>query len=170
MNTPELWPGDTLCYGVRDLFDYVVAVKTWCLETVHVEIYIGEGRSIASRPKGGVDIYPVRFDQLTRVRRPSQTSSFDFESMMHWFREPYNPATGHGVRGQNYDYLALLCFTLIVKHGKPGRMHCSELWTRAHRAAKYPVIAHDWDADKVAPAQCLQTPVLETVWKAKVNG
>ena len=161
----QILPGDTLIYGPSEWYDYGIVIKTWS-RACHVEIAVGGGQAIASRNGIGVNIYPLRMAQLIAVRRPAQPASFDFQAMMDWFSVPYDPRKGTGIRGQAYDWAGLLCFVLAVKQGSPHKMFCSEFWTRAHRAAKYPVIAEDWDADKVAPAQCFQTPVLTTVWRA----
>lgn len=153
MNPPiPLLPGDTLVYGVCDLVGCVICVKTWS-PACHVEIYAGNEWSIASRNGIGVNFYPRRLDQLIAVRRP--VAPIDFDAGLRWFKT---------VQGQKYDWLGLLCFTLAVKRGSKDRMFCSEFWKRFYPQCGLDVMAPDWDADKTAPAQCLQTPALKTVW------
>jgi hypothetical protein len=160
-----LKPGDTLLYFQQSAFDWLVALKTWNF-VAHCEIYVGSGQSVASR-QGGVNLYPLRLDGLAYIRRPIMP--FDFSSAMNWFSVPYNPRTGRGIEGQKYDYLGLLCFTLAVRQGSPHRMFCSEFATRWYRRAGLYVVAQDYDADRVAPAQLLQSPSLRTVWTRKTR-
>ena len=154
MKTPPipLLPGDTLIYGVCDFAGCMICVKTWS-SACHVEIYAGEDMSFASRNGIGVNRYPLRLAQLIAVRRPIRP--IYFKGGEGWFKT---------VRGQKYDWLGLLCFTLAVKRGSKDRMFCSEFWKRFYPKCHLQVMAPDWDADKTAPAQCLQTPALRTVW------
>ena len=164
VNPPvPLLPGDTLVYGVCDFAGCIICLKTWS-PACHVEIYAGTHvnaetgeetpKSFASRNGIGVDIYDLRLDQLIAVRRPA--NPIDIEKGALWFYEH--------ARGQKYDWLGLLCFTLAVKRGSKDRMFCSEFWKRFYPRCGLDVMAPDWDADKTAPAQCLQTPALKTIW------
>lgn len=156
MNLPaDLQPGDTLVYGRvswHDLFDTITCVKTWS-KACHVEVYSGNGMSIASRNGKGVNIYPFRPAQLIAVRRPK--SAFDWNKGYAWFRNT--------AQGQKYDWLGLLCFTLAVKQGSPNKMFCSEFWKNFFQQCGCDVMAPEWPADMTAPAQCLQTPALVTI-------
>jgi hypothetical protein len=148
-----LLPGDTLVYGPKDLFGLITCVKTWS-GACHVEIYAGNDLSFASRNGIGVNRYPLRLEQLIAVRRPR--NPIHFEMGEAWFKTH--------AQGQKYDWLGLLCFTLAVKQGARNKMFCSEFWKRFYPHCGLDVMAPDWHADKTAPAQCLQTPALETVW------
>jgi hypothetical protein len=154
---PELLPGDTLVYGIADALDCLIAVKTWS-SACHVEVYAGGGMSMASRNGKGVGLYCFRKKQLIAVRRPNLT--FDFGKGSKWFWD--------NALGQKYDWLGLLCFTLAVKQGSPNKMFCSEFWKNFFHETGLDVMAPDWPADKTAPAQCLQTPVLTTIWPKSV--
>lgn len=157
-----LMPGDVLLYGRTPFrksclgwfFGAVINVKTWSRFS-HVEIYDGEGESLASRDGEGVGCYPLRTAQLRCVRRPGPY--FDVDAVRWWFDR---------VDGQKYDWLGLLCFTLAAKRGSPDKMFCSEFVTRALREGRVRPFNPALDADKVAPAQLWQTPALETVWEA----
>jgi hypothetical protein len=149
-----LEPGDTLLYGPSDVFGLLTCLKTWS-PACHVEIYAGNGMSYASRNGIGVNSYPLRLTQLIAIRRPE--FPVDFTRGAHWFDRV--------ARGQAYDWLGLLCFTLAVKQGDPNKMFCSEFWKRFYPCCGLHVIAPDWDADRTSPAQCLQTPALKTIWR-----
>lgn len=152
MNLPDdLLPGDCLCYRPSSLFGWIIAVKTWN-RISHVEGYFGRGWSIGAREKG-VDFYDFRRDHLARVLRPKK--EFDMPVAQQWFQK---------VKGQKYDFLGLLCFTLAVKQGAQDRMFCSEFMTRWYRAGNFHAIAPWIDADHVAPAQFLQSTDFDMVW------
>lgn len=154
-------PGDTLIYWTPCLLDIAISLKTWCWDAAHVEIYRGSSMSVAARASG-VNIYPLRTEGLQYIRRPIMP--FDDKAAMAWFMEPFDPKTQKGVRGQKYDVLGLLIFLSAVKRGSKDRMFCSEFWSRYYRSGGLHVMAEDWDADRVAPAQCRQTPALKTIW------
>jgi hypothetical protein len=134
---------------------WVIAVKTWT-RISHVEVYRGDGLSYASRDGIGVNVYPLRTSNLGFVRRPMQP--FDRDRVAYWFGS---------VRGQKYDWLGLLCFTLAVRQGSPNKMFCSEMATNLYRAAGLDAVNPDLDADTVAPSEFLQTPALRTIWPGK---
>jgi len=154
---PELLPGDTFIYGRAEIYDLAICIKTWCWDACHVEIYAGDGMSMASRNGKGVNLYPFRREQLTYVRRPNMT--FNYANGRKWFNDV--------ARGQKYDWLGLLCFTLAVKQGSPNKMFCSEFWKNFFHETGLDVIAPEWSADATAPAQCRHTPVLTTIWQAQ---
>lgn len=146
--------GDCLLYRPKphSLTGLVIALKTWTW-IAHVEVYKGGGVSLASRDGIGVNAYPLRTEQLGLVRRPNQF--FDLGAALRWFE---------GVKGQKYDWLGLMCFTLAVRQGAPDRMFCSEFAHRLYRSGGLKVFSNDLDADHTAPAQFDQTPVLDTIW------
>lgn len=148
-----LLPGDCLIYFTRDLFGWVTAIKTWS-KTSHVEVYAGEGMSMASRNGKGVNLYPYRADGLVCVRRPLKP--LDLESANHWFNAE--------ARFQGYDWTGLLCFALAAKQGAEDRMFCSEFETRWYRHASLQPFDPDWDADRVPPSFFLVSPLFETIW------
>lgn len=156
----KLIAGDCLLYRrtpftrspVGWFFGFVINRKTWS-KFCHVEVYDGEGKSLASRDGKGVGRYPLRLSELAEVRRPSALN-FSHEIGARWFNK---------VEGQKYDWKGLLCFTLAVKQGALDRMFCSEFATRFYRAAGLELFNPDDDADKISPAQLHQTPNLTTV-------
>lgn len=158
----KLLPGDCLLYGRTPFrrsplgwfFGIVINIKTASRFT-HVEIYDGDGRSLASRDGKGVGRYPLRLEELAEVRRPTALD-FSHELGSRWFQT---------VEGQKYDWKGLLVFTLAVKQGAADRMFCSEFATRFYRKSGLELFNPDDDADKIAPAQLHQTPKLATFWK-----
>lgn len=151
--------GDCLLYRPSSLTGYIIAIKTWT-RISHVEVYAGDvpGRgkmSWASRDGLGVNLYPLRTAGLGLVRRPARWSRWQMSRAEDWFRT---------VRGQKYDWLGLLCFTLAVKQGAKDRMFCSEFALNLYRAAGLEVLAPECVPDHTAPAEFGQTPALRTVW------
>lgn len=153
-NKSLLRAGDTMLYFSRSAVDWAIALKTWT-RVAHVEIYDGEGMSVASRNGLGVNRYPVRWLDLAAVRRPKFNP--DLVSAERWFSLT--------ARGQKYDWLGLLCFTLAVRQGSPDRMFCSEFWTRWMRKAGCEPFNPAWDADRTPPAFCYVSGALETIWE-----
>jgi hypothetical protein len=152
MPLPELLPGDALLYFTRgNLFDYLVALKTWNLVS-HIEIYRGGGMSVAARHKG-VNQYPLRHLDLAYILRPRV--ALDLEKANKWF---------YGVQGQGYDFIGLLVFMSAVKRGTKRKMFCSEFATRFYRHAGSRPFADYYDADRIAPAQFLQSPAFDWIW------
>jgi hypothetical protein len=150
-----LLKGDTLLYfDKRSIVDWIIALKTWS-KIAHVEIYVGQGMSVASRNGIGVNRYALRTDGLICVRRSRVT--LDMNKADEWFQKT--------ARGQKYDFLGLLCFMLAVKRGSLNRMYCSEFWTRWMRRAGSDPFNPDWDADRVPPSFCYSTNALWTVWQ-----
>lgn len=162
METKNLIPGDCLLYGrtpflkspIGWFFGLVINIKTWSRFS-HVEIYAGNKTSMASRDGVGVGFYPLRKDQLLKVRRPSD-KDFDY---------PKGVKFSLLSDGQKYDWLGLLCFTYAVHSGSKDKQFCSEFATRFYRKAGLEPFNPEVDADHVAPAQFDQSPALRTVWK-----
>ena len=97
---PPLEPGDILLYGGTDLVSRLIQFRTWS-DVSHIEIYVGDGRSVASRNGIGVGKYPLRIAGLRRVYRPVP---FNLADSLAWF------AT---VDGTCYGWADLLRFYLI---------------------------------------------------------
>lgn len=147
-----LKPGDCLLYrNTWSFIGWVIRVKTWS-PVNHVEVYIGDGHVISARSTG-TRIYPVTFDNLYEVRRPTET--VDLSAAMKWFMEVAN--------GQGYDWLGLLRF---VQLGKPSliKQFCSELATRWFRKGKVELFTAETDADKVSPGMLRTTIKLPLYW------
>lgn len=151
---PLLKPGDCLLYSPTGIFGLLISLKTWH-QIAHCELYVGDGRSVASRDGIGVGLYPLRTNQLAYVLRPPQ-DVLDWFAFWKWFR---------GVNGQGYDWWGLVRFAWFksVGGGDNGRQFCSEFLTRAYRALGAKIIADVEDADAVVPADFLKSPALTVI-------
>lgn len=152
MNSHDLKPGDCLLYAPCGFFGWLIALKTWN-KVSHVEVYVGNGKSVASRDGQGVGFYELRTKGLVRVLRPR--GEFNISSALLWF---FNFANG-----QKYDWKGILVFALAVSEGSRDRMFCSEFATRFYRAGGFHPFAENYDADHIAPAQFLQSPCFEEI-------
>lgn len=158
----SLREGDLLLYGRTPFFasptswffGLVINFKTWS-DFCHVEIYDGDGESLASRDGDGVGCYPVRLEQLICVRRPG--IGYNHKLVRQWFDRYAD--------GQKYDWKGLLCFALAAKQGAPDRMFCSEFACRAARVGLLKPFNPAMDADKASPAQLWQTPAYHSIWE-----
>jgi hypothetical protein len=148
-----LQKADCLVYRPQSAFGWVIAFKTWSYFS-HVEIYMGDNMSGASRNGLGVNTYLLRTDGISCVLRPRP--SLDFEGYRRWHNQ---------VIGQRYDWIALLIFMLAVKQGAQDRMFCSEYAVRAYRAMGCKPFAEHWDADKTPPAMMYASPIFDVVWE-----
>ena len=150
-----LKPGDCLLYRPkpRSLFGNIIKFKNWH-EVSHVEIYVGAGKSVASRDGLGVAQYPWRDSELAYVLRP--TYPLDWAAFWKWFQT---------VNGQKYDWLGLLRFGWFksIGTGDNSKMFCSEFAARAYRVLNAHVFADAEDADAIAPFQFLTSPNLTWV-------
>lgn len=157
---PQLQPGDAILYKPTDWVGWVIAFKTWT-KTAHIEVYCGDGISFASRNgrgKGnGVNFYPTRLTDLAAIVRPV-SSLYDVKKSIAW---------GHTVVGQPYDWLAILTFSLLVKHGERGKMICSEAATHFYHAGGLRVCQPEWHADRVSPSLYLFTPPFNLIYREK---
>ena len=153
LNPDSLKPGDCLLYAGKSPIDRVIQVKTWSRYS-HVEIYVGDGMSVASRNGIGVNCYTTRLGDLAAVRRPGYLLNLDAARVWH-----------KTVAGQKYDWLGILCFTLAVRQGSPDRQFCSEYARNFYRAGGWDLFNPAVSSDTVAPAQLWQTPLLTTIWE-----
>jgi len=156
-----LQPGDCLLYRPGNLLDWIVAIKTGARIT-HVEVYVGDGTTISSRPSTGVGVRPVttNLERLAYVRRPVGTGFV------------LDPRFNFAI-GKKYDWRGLLGFFLGVRRGSLHRWFCSELATMIYRDSWFqptgkafipfnPQIA----ADHFSPADFYNAGTFETIWRA----
>jgi hypothetical protein len=88
-----LKPGDVLLYKPKGLFGWLIRVKTWH-KIAHVECYVGDGLSVASRDGKGVGKYPLRSSELAVVCRPKPGDCAQLEARDGVVRD----AEGHALR------------------------------------------------------------------------
>jgi hypothetical protein len=152
-----LIPGDVLLYAPSGVFGKIIALKTWSTVS-HVEVYVGNGESVASRDGKGVGKYPFRDTELAFALRPR--APFDLAKALAWFQT---------VDGEGYDWVGLLVFANIRQTGRRDKMWCSNFAARFMRVGlpdDCPLFGAELDADKVAPSTFLSSPNLATFWKA----
>lgn len=148
-----LQPGDCVFYRPTDIFDWAVVLKTWT-RVSHIEVFIGDGYSVASRNGLGVGKYPVRLTDVAAVRRPGP--GFDLEAAMKWFYASAN--------GQKYGWRTLLSFVLLNHNPIEGHMICSEFAAGFQRAGNNPLFAKDWPDYRTPPSLEIATAALTTTW------
>ena len=159
----ELKLGDVLLYGGWSIPDITIWLKTWS-DAQHVEIYTGNGQSIASRPGIGVNLYPLRKDGIRYALRPNQP--FDFLAGMAWFNT--------NAKGQPYAWLDLVEFYppiywLLTKLGflKIKGLICSEFGDLFFQNCVLRLFNPDYPVGAIAPRDYLVTPLLDLVWSWK---
>jgi hypothetical protein len=158
-----LLPGDILLYSGTSLFSKLIQIKT-SSDITHAELFLGEGKCVASRDGKGVEVYPIRWNDLILVMRPISLD-LDMKAGWRWFTTSANP-TGKPIRGQGYDWWGLLRFFRIGKTNMT-KQFCFELVTRYLRACGFEPFAPAFDADLISGNHFLTTPSLQTWWKLK---
>lgn len=148
-----LQPGDCILYRPVDVFDELVALKTWT-RVSHVEIYIGDSYSVASRNGQGVDEYRTRETDVAAVLRPS--SGFDLNKAMRWFDAC--------AQYQKYGWRTLLNFILLNTNPVEGHMICSEFVAEFYKAGGAPCFADNYPSYRVPPSYFVTTRQLTPVW------
>jgi hypothetical protein len=146
----HLQPFDILLYRPKkgSFFGTVIQFKTWH-SISHCEMYVGDGKSVASREGIGVNVYPWRPSELTWVLRP--TEPLDIAGFWKWFLT---------VKGQKYDWWGLRRFEWFssIPSGNNAKMFCSEFLARACRALQAKVFGNIEDADAIAPFAFILSP------------
>lgn len=133
----DLLPGDVLLYKRRGKFGWIISFVSNS-SIAHVEVYEGDGKSVASRDGKGVNRYPLRLDGLAYVLRPA---SFDLLSATKWFE---------AVQGKKYGWIDLANFAMPDLVVDSEGMFCSEFAVGYLRTGGVS-IAHKMPAVKVSP-------------------
>jgi hypothetical protein len=145
-----LKPGDNLLYRPKGFYGMLIAFKTWH-DIAHCEVYVGDGKSVASRDGIGVGLYELRENQLAWILRPKEPVLLALA--MDKFRRVY--------QGQGYDYLGLLRFAWrepVSKIRFENKQFCSEFDTRFDRDMGMKDLFNGEDADAIVPFQFLLDP------------
>lgn len=163
INPQLLLRGDSLIFRASSLMGLWIWFKTW-ENASHIAIVSDPLKALEVEAcEKGVNEFPLRLDKYLRaVLRP--TLPFDFDKAYSWFNTPYNKVTHTGIRGQGYDLKGLFVFYLAARHGSPDKMFCSEFATRFYRQGGFNPVSPSCDADRVSPAQYLQSPVFKQVY------
>lgn len=116
-----LLPGDVLLYKAKGLYGRIIAIKTWH-PIGHVEVYIGNGFSVASRDGKGTGTYPLRLSELDTVCRP--LVPFDVLRAMTWFQaqphRDYGWADLLQFIGMNVDTDGIVCSPFATEFSRAG--------------------------------------------------
>lgn len=152
-NLPDLLPGDILLYDDHSFIDWCIKFRTWS-DVAHVEVYMGNRQSAASRNGIGVNIYPLRLDGLVYVRRPIVP-----------FNLPAAKKFASKMNGTPYGWLDLLRFYLLDVDTKG--IICSSYADLLLNAGDVSCFADDYCAGVVSPRDFQITPIATTVWKKK---
>lgn len=138
-------PGDCLLFSRKTIFDRVVSLKTWSSYT-HVEIYIGNNKTVASRNGKGCAVYSQDLTGLGLILRP--VKEVNIEKAMIWFWRYAN--------GRPYGWIDLLRFVLINIPTKG--LICSELATMWYRAGNFDPFSSSIFAGDIAPSDFRKSP------------
>lgn len=152
---PDLNPGDCLLYSGTGFWSRIIRIKTWSYCS-HVEVYDGSDMTLASRDGKGVERYKLSHKNLCAVLRPRGITRDGVEAARQWFETK--------ARGQGYDWLGLLCFSLAVSQGSRYKMFCSEFANSFYNEADVTAFHPGWPSDKVAPGQFLTSPAFDWLW------
>lgn len=143
-------PGDCLLYHSHSAFGWFIRSKTWS-DVSHVEVYLGSGKSFASRDGQGVNIYDLKTKDLSYVLRP---------------KEPLNFEKGHiwvtNVIGKKYDWWGLLRFFRLSKC-TDDKMYCSEAAARYYNACDFYPFYEKYVPCDVAPSTFLTSPKFDWI-------
>ena len=146
----DLCIGDTLLYNESSVPDTIIDLKTG--DTVaHVEGYVGDGISVASRNGIGVNAYPFRFEGLVMVRRLKLP--FVKEQADRWFET---------VKGLPYGWAQLAEFVNVDIESKG--LICSVFWDLYLQHGGAFLFAPDYPATKIAPRDFKLSPNAITVY------
>jgi hypothetical protein len=144
-------PGDCLVYAGRSFWSWFIKVKTWSPAS-HVEVYIGDGKAVASRDGKGVNLYDSTNTNLLAILRPNET--FDIKAALAYFDT---------VRGRKYDWWGLMRFFRIGQY-TDKKMFCSEFATSFYRAGGFFPFHATYEPDKVSPGMYLASPEMDLIW------
>jgi hypothetical protein len=158
-DTTQLRPGDHLLYSPCDWAGRITSFKTWS-PAVHIEIYIGNGQSVASRNGLGVNRYPLRTAQLVAVLRPN--ASLDMARAMAWFSEPFQAYCSMGVQGRPYGWATLARFYNI--HLNSVGWICSEFAAMFDVAGGFHPFADAYCSGSIDPGDYFISPKFDWIW------
>jgi hypothetical protein len=155
MNFPaDLCPGDILLYNTSDFTDDIIDWKTGD-DVAHIEIYVGNGLSWASRNGIGVNEYPYRPQGLMYVRRP--VPSFDLVKARLWFED--------GVKGLPYGFGDLL-ETMNIKNNLAG-VDCSHFAAACMEASGCHQFDVNYPKNKITPRDFKISTQSFEIWPLK---
>lgn len=141
-----LQSGDSILYSTSDLVDGLIEDHTGG-PVAHIEVYEGQGQSVASRNGLGVNRYPLRTVGAIYVLRPNV--DVDVVAATEWFET---------VKGEGYDWVGLLNFFRPGETVTPHELFCSAFGCLWYRAGKANLFHPSWYANKLSPVDYLKVP------------
>lgn len=154
MNIPQdLESADILLYDTPDnMTDDIIELGT-ASDVAHIEIYHGNGLSLASRNGIGVNAYDFRLEGLMYVRR--LVVPFDQKKADAWFYA--------GIRGLPYGWAGLLQFVNMEIPCKG--LICSSFVDLYLQKGDAPMFADDFPPGKASPRDFKLTRQAATIWR-----
>lgn len=134
----DLKVGDICLYSTLDITDEVIEWKEGD-NVAHIEIYIGNNVSWASRNGTGVNAYPFRFSGLKYVLSPVGT--FNIDKATKWFND--------GVKGLPYGFGDIL-ESINIKNNLKG-VDCSHFGSSLLEVAEVPLFNSWYPKNKITP-------------------
>lgn len=141
--------GDVLGYSSSGVMGDIIR-RTGALS--HVEIYEGNGFSLASRDGLGVARYPLRLNELSAQLRPLDG---DMAAFTAWFET---------VKGEAYSWKGLLGFAEGATTGEAGQMFCSQFIAEGFKQIGKPLFNKLWPSGLVTPSDLLKVKELHWQW------
>lgn len=139
MNIPQdLSVGDILLYASPNLVDDAIEWKTGD-DVAHVEIYMGNATSWASRNGIGVNTYPFRSEGLVYVRQA--VIAINIDQAVKWFE--------NGVKGLPYGFGDLL-EVMNIKNNLSG-IDCSHFAAALLEVGGCPQFDPRYPKNKITP-------------------
>jgi hypothetical protein len=159
--------GDTLLYGGWAIEDIIVWLKTFSFAT-HIEVFVGGGQSMASRPGTGCRLYPLRKQGIRYVLRP--TGPLDLENGMANFHANME-GLPYGVSDLTQFYPALAWCLRHVGFKVKGII-CSEAGDKFYQGCGFSCFNTNYPAGLVVPRDYLVVGgcYFELVWSYKGPG
>ena len=149
----KLLPGDALLYAPSSIYGRLIAVKTGH-SLSHVEVALGDGRSVASRDGVGTGIYPVRLSQLELVCRPKQ-QPVDVSRGLAWLKQ-----IGH----RPYGWLDLLWFfDYPIPKWMSSGIVCSPFADEFLMACDVDLFNTREEPQRIAPYEFSVTPLVDAL-------
>lgn len=154
MNLANLQVGDVLLYNNKwSLIDRLICLRTWS-DVAHVEVYMGDGLSAASRNGKGVDLYVFRQEDLVYVLRPQ--IHFAYLSALDYVQK---------TRGTKYGWFVLANFYLSGTVKAAGVI-CSQFADELLSVAGVDAFPIEYPNGKITPRdfRIVSPSILKQVW------
>jgi cell wall-associated NlpC family hydrolase len=156
----DLRAGDILLYSGGSLTDALIELKEGepnfgaaaADSAAHVEIYMGNGVSYASRNGIGVNAYSFRADGLHQVRRPQ--GYFNEASVRAWMSK--------GIAGGPYGWGDIL-LAVDIPSDLPG-VDCSHFAESALTVGGLPQFDPEYPANRITPRDFKLSPCSRAIW------